>query len=96
MSAPKTQTSIFKPDLPVRPGQQLLWSGLYGSSFGLAVVSAARHHDGPLVVVTPDNRRAQALEDEIRFYLGSDQDLPTGNAWFTIASHPIRTSFPGA
>jgi len=76
MPAPKVQTSIFKPDLPDRPGQQLLWSGLYGSSFGLAVVSAARHHDGPLVVVTPDNRRAQALEDEIRFYLGNDQDLP--------------------
>ena len=75
--AKRSQSSdIFLPDLPADAGKQLCWSGLYGSSFGLAVVSAARQHDGPVVVVTPDNRRAQALEDEIRFYLGNDDSLP--------------------
>ena len=74
MSSP--HADIFHPDLPPAAGRQLLWSGLYGSSFGLAVVSAAHDHDGPVVVVTPDNRRAQALEDEIRFYQGSDDSIP--------------------
>jgi transcription-repair coupling factor (superfamily II helicase) len=76
MTANSHIASIFEPDLPSRADQPLVWSCLYGSSFGLAVVSAARKHDGALVVVTPDNRRARTLEDEIRFYLGEMTSIP--------------------
>jgi transcription-repair coupling factor (superfamily II helicase) len=47
-----------------------------GSSLGLAISRAAERHAGPLLVVTRDARRAQQLEDEIRFYLGQDTPIP--------------------
>ncbi|MCK5359654.1 MAG: transcription-repair coupling factor, partial [Gammaproteobacteria bacterium] len=56
--------------------QALVWSELYGSSFSLAIVSAAKEHNGPIIIVTEDNRRAQSLEEEIHFYLGQKSSVP--------------------
>ena len=67
---------IFHPKLPEKSGQVLVWSRLYGSSFALAIVSAAHEQKGPVVVVTEDNRHTQSLEEEIRFYLGQDASIP--------------------
>ncbi len=79
MSNPSVSADIFNPKLPDKSAQILVWSELYGSSFGLAIVSAAKKHSGPIIVVTPDNRRTQSLEEEIRFYLGSQNDIPLLN-----------------
>jgi transcription-repair coupling factor (superfamily II helicase) len=50
-----------------------VWRQLYGSSRGLAIVQAARECQGPVLVITRDNRAAQQLEDELLFY-GAAQD----------------------
>jgi len=76
MSNQPVTADIFNPQLPARPGQVLAWSELYGSSFGLAIVSAAHQHSGPIIVVTPDNRHTQSLENEIRFYIGRHSSIP--------------------
>ena len=76
MSKQSQPADIFHPQLPNKSGQSLVWSQLYGSSFGLAIVSAARQQRGPVLVVTEDNRRTQSLEEEIRFYLGQDNNIP--------------------
>lgn len=79
MSSQSKTADIFNPHLPGKPGQTLIWSELYGSSFGLAIVSAAKEHKGPLIIVTEDNRRAQSLEEEINFYLGQQAGVPILN-----------------
>src|SRR5210317_2026692 len=76
MSKQSQPADIFHPQLPNKSGQALVWSQLYGSSFGLAIVSAAHQQRGPVLVVTEDNRRTQSLEEEIRFYLGQDNNIP--------------------
>ena len=76
MSKQSQQADIFNPRLPHKSGQPIVWSELYGSSFGLAIVSAAHQQRGPVLVVTKDNRHTQSLEEEIRFYLGQHNDIP--------------------
>jgi len=65
---PASKADIFAPPLPDERRRLRLWTGLYGSSFALAIAAAARELAAPLVVVTGDNRGAQQLEDELRFY----------------------------
>ena len=76
MSSQSKKADIFHPQLPTKPGQVLAWSELYGSSFGLAIVSAAHEQKGPIIVVTEDNRHAQSLEEEVRFYMGQHAGIP--------------------
>ncbi len=64
--------SPANPVLPTVGGQQLTWSRLYGSSRGLAIVSAARTHDGPVLCIARDAKALQGLADEIHFYAGRD------------------------
>ncbi len=67
-----TENSTFSPTLPTSPKGHLCWTGLRGSSRGLALARAAESADGPLVLLVPDSRSATVLEDEIRFFLSAD------------------------
>jgi len=51
--------SPFSPALPDSPARAGRWGRLYGSSLGLVISQAARSHDGPVLVVTPDTAFAQ-------------------------------------
>jgi transcription-repair coupling factor (superfamily II helicase) len=55
--------------MPSRASETMVWTGLHGSSRGLALAQAALQHTGPLLVVTRDARSAQELLEETRFYL---------------------------
>ncbi len=68
-----TVHSAFSPTLPASPKGHLSWTGLRGSSRGLALARAAENADGPLILLVPDSRSATLLEDEIRFFLTSDK-----------------------
>lgn len=61
---------------PVIPASAGVWSRLYGSSRGLAIVEAAKAHDGPVLVVLPEVRTSYQLLEEIRFYAQPEKDLP--------------------
>jgi len=50
------------------------WSGLHGSSSALALLSAARAHDGIVLVITRSSHQSQLLEQDISLF--SDGTLP--------------------
>jgi len=50
------------------------WSGLHGSSVALALLSAARAHDGIVLVVTRSSHQSQILEHDIQLF--SDGSVP--------------------
>jgi len=60
---------------PAIDAQHRSWTGLYGSATGLALVEAARHSAGPLLVLLASARRLQQLADDIHFY-AAGSDLP--------------------
>ncbi|MDH5600788.1 MAG: transcription-repair coupling factor [Gammaproteobacteria bacterium] len=66
--------SPFNPVRPVKAGFRSHWGRLYGSSYGLVLSSAAKQHDGPVVVITADMAAAQRLEYSLRFYMAK-QDI---------------------
>jgi transcription-repair coupling factor (superfamily II helicase) len=68
-SAAAPRVSPFDPPLPSPGGAALEWGRLYGSGAGLAIASAARKHDGPVVVLTPGMPATERLEHELRFFL---------------------------
>ncbi len=70
------QRDPFNPYVPAQPGRKTVWARLYGSSFGMVLSQGARRHDGPMVVITTDNLMASRLEDELRFYLAHDEEVP--------------------
>ncbi|KGI77861.1 transcription-repair coupling factor [Oleiagrimonas soli] len=66
-------TSLIQPPLPTSPKQRRFWTTPDGASMALAVVDAARAHDGLVVVAVRDNLRAHQLEQELEVFAG---DLP--------------------
>lgn len=51
-----------------------VWSGLHGSSTAMALLAAAKHHHGLVLVITRSSHQAQLLETDIR--LLGDDSLP--------------------
>ena len=65
------------PPLP-RPGQLRAWWRAPSSATALAwyLARAAQAHDGPLLVVAPDNHGANQIEADLHTLLGADDSLP--------------------
>ncbi len=66
-----TETRLYSPLAPPVPSGHEQWWHLHGSARGLALAQAARA-DRLLIVVTPDVRSRERLEDELHFYLDAD------------------------
>jgi len=75
MNYSPSNISPLTPALPTRPGDRLRWEQLYGAARALAMVEAARAHNGPVVVVMPDTASVNRLEEELRF--------------FSVGTHPL-------
>ncbi|MCW8875054.1 MAG: transcription-repair coupling factor [Gammaproteobacteria bacterium] len=73
-STPLTGSSPLVPPLPADRGE-ITWGRLYGDSLALGLASAAQTAGAPLVVITPDMRAAEALQEQIRFF-APDESLP--------------------
>ena len=58
------------PTLPQHDGERHRWDGLHGCSRGLAIAAAINAHDGPVIAITADANNAEALRDEVTFFLG--------------------------
>ena len=67
--------SPFTPLLPTSSGRRRKWARLYGGAQALAIAQAARRHGGPLLALTSNSLKAEALGDELRFYLGDEKRL---------------------
>jgi transcription-repair coupling factor (superfamily II helicase) len=61
---------IFAPVLPSSAHRRVSWRGLHGSAAALALAQAAQKAGGPLLVVAPGARDADALEASLRWFLG--------------------------
>lgn len=68
--------SPFAPPLPIKAGERVFWGNLYGSATGLVISAAAELHNGPLCIMTADTPSAMRMEDELRFFLGKNDNIP--------------------
>ncbi|HEX7338585.1 MAG TPA: transcription-repair coupling factor, partial [Rhodanobacteraceae bacterium] len=59
---------LLNPSLPTTAKQRRFWVTPDGSASALAIASAARQHDGLLVVAARDNLRARQWEDELAVF----------------------------
>ncbi len=64
------QDQTISPMSPALPAgrQAITWGRLYGDSFALALENAARKANAPLVVIAPDMRAAEGLQEQIRYF----------------------------
>lgn len=76
---------MLKPDLPDASNKLTHWSRLYGSSFALAIVEAAKQFDqGPVVIIVEDIAHADSLTREIQFYASSSVNIFHLPDWETL------------
>src|SRR5690554_5837153 len=75
-----------KPPVSTKVGNRQYWGQLHGSAQALAIVNAARQHNGFNLVVAADTSSAMRIERELRFFTGDDQSLPVLNLadWETL------------
>ena len=67
---------VIAPPLPDPDTRRVGWSRLFGSAESLAITSAAKRHDGPVIVVARDARRLHLIEQELAFYADDDDTRP--------------------
>ncbi len=88
---------LLDPVLPSAGSPVVKWGKLYGAAAALAIAEAAAKAAGPLVVITPNSRDAEALSEEIGFFAGSATsvrvfpDLET-LPYDAFSAHPDITS----
>ena len=64
-----THHSLLKPKIPQHSHTATCWGQLYGSSYALAIASAAAQHTGLVLVVVADGHTALKLEAELDFFI---------------------------
>ncbi len=89
--------SLLDPILPLERSPVVKWGKLYGAAAALALAEGALRAPGPLIVIAPSSREAEALGDEIRFFAGPGlnvrvfPDLET-LPYDAFSAHPDITS----
>ncbi len=76
-------SSPFDIHLQSKPGDRQHWSQLHGSAASLAVATAARRLQQPLLWITRDTASARQIEQELRFF-ASDIDVLHLPDWETL------------
>src|SRR5579863_5203674 len=88
---------LLDPALPSTDSPLVKWGRLYGAAAALAIAEAAAKASGPLIVITPNSRDAEALSEEIAFFAGPNiavrvfPDLET-LPYDSFSAHPDITS----
>lgn len=74
----------FYRKLYLEKAEKIYWQNLHGSAMGLAIAGAVTTN--PLVVITPDILTTDKLEQELKFYLYKEQNIPilTFPDWETL------------
>ncbi|MBL4782306.1 MAG: transcription-repair coupling factor [Porticoccaceae bacterium] len=67
--------SEFSTPAANKAGDRRHWGQLYGAAKSLAIMSAAKKHDGLTLVLTESAKAAAALEQELQFF-SDDEQLP--------------------
>jgi len=64
--------------------KQPAWGKLHGSASALAIAEASRAHDGLLLVISPDMKTAQSLQESLRFFLAESCPTLVYPDWETL------------
>ncbi len=89
--------SLLDPLLPHSDAPVVKWGKLYGGAAALAIAEAATRAKGPLIVIAQSSREAEALSEEVRFFIGTGPavrifpDLET-LPYDSFSAHPDITS----
>ncbi|HEV7612784.1 MAG TPA: transcription-repair coupling factor [Steroidobacteraceae bacterium] len=89
--------SLLEPLLPHSDAPVVKWGKLYGGAAALAIAEAASRAKGPLIVIAQSSREAEALSEEVRFFIGAGPavrvfpDLET-LPYDSFSAHPDITS----
>ncbi len=70
-----TRASPLKATFNSVESQPTHWTGLHGSSVALALLTAARAHQGIVLAVTRSNHQAQLLEQDLRLFSAGNLPL---------------------
>ncbi|HLW24677.1 MAG TPA: transcription-repair coupling factor [Steroidobacteraceae bacterium] len=88
---------LLDPALPTPAAPLLRWGKLYGGAVALALAEAAARASAPLLVVAPSSRAAEALGEEIAFFV--DREIPVRTfpdletlPYDSFSAHPDITS----
>ena len=73
-----------RPLLPSRAQMHVRWGQLYGAASSLWLAEAARKASAPLLVIACDARRANQLEDELRFFCEPGVSIEAFPGWETL------------
>lgn len=76
--------NLFHPPLPNKPKDHFSWKNLYGASVGLALSSAIRETNRPILIVTPDTLTAARLQDELIFFKPDPNPVMLFPDWETL------------
>ncbi|ROR32317.1 transcription-repair coupling factor [Inmirania thermothiophila] len=80
----REHVSILDPVLPRGSAGRVVWGGLHGSAAALALASAARRADAPLLVLAPDGAELQRLEAELAVFCDASLPLLVYPDWETL------------
>ena len=73
-----------RPTHPPALVDRTTWSGLRGCALALALASAARKANGPILVLTDDARENELLVNELRFFLNGELPVLEFPDWETL------------
>ncbi|MEX2488682.1 MAG: transcription-repair coupling factor [Pseudomonadales bacterium] len=76
--------SINDPNLPAKPGDRQHWRNLPGSAMALAIAAAMEKTGRFCLIVAEDTQSAEALYQELRFFLGDKADVSLFPDWETL------------
>ncbi len=76
--------SVFHPPLVAPNALEAYWSSLPGASLALALVAAARKHQGPMLVVCDDSAAAQILENDLAVFADAAVPVHLFPDWETL------------
>ncbi len=68
--------TLFNPNLPKTPGEQVTWGNVSGLGVALALMAAVNKAEGPLLVITTDSLSAKRLHHELAFVNKTSTALP--------------------
>ncbi len=76
---------LARPTHPPALTHRSAWSGLRGCALALALASAAKKANGPLLVLTNDARESELLANELRFFVNDQLPVLEFPDWETLA-----------
>lgn len=81
---PHSRLALTLPDLPQKHDDRRQWGQLSGSARALSLAQVVEQHAGLVVMITAGTQTAAQLEEELRFFLGTEMPIWHFPDWETL------------